>query len=77
MSVVRLPARLLARRRAERLLLEGRRHMVAGDLESAEVPLRQALAGARESGSDLVLAAAGEELYQALLRRRLSPQGCP
>src|SRR5262245_17670868 len=77
MSVIRLPARMLARRRAERLLLEGRRHVVGGGLEAAEAPLREALASARESGSELVLAAAGEELYQALLRRRRLDEAVP
>jgi tetratricopeptide (TPR) repeat protein len=75
--VVGLPARLLARRRAERLLQEGRRHVVALDPEGAEGPLRQALATARESGSDLVLAGAGEELYQVLLRRRRLDEAVP
>jgi tetratricopeptide (TPR) repeat protein len=77
MAVVGLPARLLARRRAERLLQEGRRHVVALDPERAEAPLRQALENARESGFDVVLAAAGEELYQVLLRRRRLDEAVP
>ena len=77
MPVVRLPARLTARRRAERLLLEGRRHVVAMDLEKAEPVLREALDRARESRSERVTISVGEELYQVLLRRRRQDEAVP
>src|SRR5437879_6514008 len=70
MRVVVLPNRLLARRTARRLLLEGRGHMTGLDLGRAEAVLRQALQVAREGGADDFAGAAGEALTEVLLRRR-------
>lgn len=71
MAVVALPTRrLLERRRAQKLLLEGRRYIAALDPERAEQVLREALKAARRSGSVWVMSACGEELYQLLLRRK-------
>lgn len=77
MTFIRLPSRLLARRRAEKLLWEGRRHVVALDPERAEASLRDAWQMARESGAALVAAEVGEELYQVLLRRRRLDEAIP
>lgn len=71
MAVVRLPGRLAARWQAERLLRDGA--AMASDPDragGAEPVLRRALDRARESGSDHLVAGAGEELYQLLARLR-------
>jgi tetratricopeptide (TPR) repeat protein len=75
--VVAFPARVLAHRRAQQLLLEGRRHVVGLDPERAEISLRQALEAARSSGSVSLQSAAGEELYQLLLRRKRLDEAIP
>src|SRR5215831_7943713 len=77
MAVVAFPARLLAGRRAQKLLLDGRRYVAALDPERAEPVLREALEAARGSGSVWVMSAAGEELYQLLLRRRRIEEAVP
>ena len=77
MTVVRLPSRLLTRRRAEKLLWEGRRLIVALDPEAAEPVLREALNSAREAGANELAASIGEELYQVLLRRRRVDEAVP
>lgn len=77
MTFIRLPSRLAARRRAEKLLWEGRRHVVALDAECAEAALRDAWQVARESGSALLATEVGEELYQVLLRRRRLDEAIP
>lgn len=77
MTVIQLPSRLLARRRADKLLWEGRRHVVALDPERAEAALRDAWQSARESGSVELAAEVGEELYQVLLRRRRVDEAIP
>jgi tetratricopeptide (TPR) repeat protein len=51
--------------------------VAAHELEQAAPVLRQALVSARESGSDGLVLAAGEELYQALLRRRHLDEAVP
>jgi tetratricopeptide (TPR) repeat protein len=68
---------LVERRRAERALLEGRRHVGERDLAGAERTLREALASARASGSANLVIAAGGELYQVLLRRRYHDEAVP
>jgi tetratricopeptide (TPR) repeat protein len=78
MSVVHLPGRLVARWQAERLLREG--GGMAADPEraaGAEAVLRQALDRAREARADHLVAAAGEELYQALARLRRHDESVP
>src|SRR6266700_2478539 len=77
MGLVDFPARLLAVRRAGRLLRDGRRHVVAMDPEGAEPVLREALEQARVSRSRATQAAVGEELYQVLLRRRRLDEAVP
>ena len=77
MAVVAFPARLLERRRAQKLLLEGRRYVAALDPERAEPVLREALEAAMGSGSVGVMSVAGEELYQLLLRRRRIDEAVP
>lgn len=77
MTVIQLPSRLLARRRAEKLLWEGRRHVVALDPERAEAALRDAWQSALQSGSVQLADEVGEELYQVLLRRRHVDEAIP
>jgi tetratricopeptide (TPR) repeat protein len=77
MSVVLLPVRLGARRRAQRLLAEARGLVAGHDLDGAEPVLERALESARASGSDHLAFVAGEELYQVLRRRRKHDESVP
>ena len=74
---MRLPSRLRSRRRAEKLLWEGRRRVVALDPEGAEPVLREALNSSREAGAADLAASIGEELYQVLLRRKRVDEAVP
>jgi len=76
-TVARLHSRLLTRRRAEKLLWEGRRLVVALNPEGAEPVLRKALSSAWEAGANELAASIGEELYQVLLRRRRVDEAVP
>jgi hypothetical protein len=68
---------VLARRRAQRLVLEGRRLVAAHDLEGAEAVLRQAMTAARGGAGEAALLEAGHELYEVLLRRRRRDEAVP
>jgi tetratricopeptide (TPR) repeat protein len=77
MGVVRLPARLSARRRAIRLLGDGRRLLGDLDVAGAEAALTDAFRAARESDFHGPVVAAGTELYPVLLRRRRVDEAVP
>jgi hypothetical protein len=68
---------LMARRRGQRLLLEGRKLVAARDLPRAEAVLRQAMSVAEEGAGDAVLLEVGHELYEVLLRRRHRDEAVP
>jgi tetratricopeptide (TPR) repeat protein len=77
MEAVRLPARLVAWRQAEQLLRAGRRMVADHDTAGAEPVLQRALASARQSGFDHLVAGVAEDLYEVLLRRRRHDESVP
>ncbi len=70
MNTIALPLRLGTRRRAHRLLMEGRGLVAEHNLAAAQTVLQRALENARASGSDQLQLVAGEELYQVVRLRR-------